>query len=121
MATLYERLGGEPTVNAAVDLFYKKVLADDRVSSFFETVDMERQATKLKSFLVWVFCGPNSYTGGDMRQAHKHLVARGLNESHFDAVVEDLSSALRQLGVGERDIQEIVVLANSVRDDVLNR
>ncbi len=44
MTSLYERLGGEPAVNAAVDIFYRKVLADTRISRFFETADMEKQA-----------------------------------------------------------------------------
>ena len=39
--SLYERIGGEAAVNAAVDIFYRKVLADDRISHFFETVDMD--------------------------------------------------------------------------------
>ncbi|MGB1061385.1 MAG: truncated hemoglobin, partial [Ketobacter sp.] len=40
MSTLYEKIGGEPAVDAAVDLFYKKVLADERIKHFFEGVDM---------------------------------------------------------------------------------
>ena len=31
-ATLYEKIGGEKAIDAAVDLFYRKVLADDRIS-----------------------------------------------------------------------------------------
>ena len=34
------------------------------------------------------FGGPNAYTGLDMRKAHAALVAKGLNDAHFDAVVE---------------------------------
>jgi len=121
MSTLYERLGGAPAVDAAVDIFYRRVLADGRTARFFDTVDMERQAAKQKAFLTMVFGGPNSYTGKDMREGHKHLVARGLNDSHVDAVLENLSTTLRQLGVDEKDVQEVAALANSARDDVLNR
>ena len=121
MASLYERLGGEAAVDAAVDIFYRKVLSDGRVNAYFEDVDMEVQANKQKSFLTMVFGGPNNYTGTDMREGHKHLVARGLNDSHVDAIVELLGATLKELGVGDSDIQEVADIANSVRDDVLNR
>ena len=41
MSTLFERLGGGAAIDATVDLFYSKVLADDRIKHFFEGVDME--------------------------------------------------------------------------------
>jgi len=121
MPSLYERLGGEAAVDAAVDIFYRKVLSDDRVNEFFDDVDIEKQAAKQKGFLTMVFCGPNNYTGKDMREGHKHLVARGLNDRHVDAIVELLGATLQELGVGDADIQEVAKIANSVRDDVLNR
>lgn len=121
MASLYERLGGANAVNAAVDIFYRKVLADDRVNGFFDGVDMDRQIAKQKGFLTMAFGGPNSYTGKNMRDGHKHLVARGLNDSHVDAIVEILGSTLKELGVGAADIAEVAAIANSVRNDVLNR
>lgn len=119
--SLYEQLGGEPAVNAAVDIFYRKVLADKRISRFFEGVDMEKQAAKQKGFLTMVFGGPNSYTGKNMRDGHKHLVKNGLNDSHVDAVIENLGSTLKELGVKDELIQQVAAIANSVRDDVLNR
>jgi len=121
MPTLYERLGGEAAVDAAVDIFYQKVLADDRINNFFGNVDIEAQAARQKSFLTMVFGGPNNYTGKNMREGHKHLVERGLNDGHVDAVVENLGATLKQLGVADADIQEVADIANSVRDDVLNR
>ena len=121
MSSLYERLGGEGAVDAAVDIFYRKVLSDDRVNEFFDGVDMEAQAAKQKGFLTMVFGGPNNYTGKDMREGHKGMVDRGLNDSHVDAIIELLGATLKELGVGDADIQEVADLANSVRDDVLNR
>ncbi len=49
MATLYEQLGGEAAVNAAVDIFYRHVLSDDRVNYWFDGIDMDKQASKQKS------------------------------------------------------------------------
>jgi len=119
--SLYEQLGGEPAVDAAVDIFYRKVLADDRISRFFEGVDMEQQAAKQKAFLTMVFGGPNNYSGKDMYEGHKHLLEKGLDDSHVDAVIEDLGSTLKELGVNDELIGQVAGIANSVRDDVLGR
>ena len=121
MSTLYERIGGEKAVNAAVELFYRNLLADGRVARFFDGVDMNDQIAKQKSFLTMAFGGPNNYTGQDMRNAHKRLLEKGLNDSHVDAVLENLDRTLRALGVGEKEVKEVCDLANSVRDDVLSR
>jgi hemoglobin len=118
MSTLYERLGGEAAVDKAVDMFYVKVLADDRINGFFEGLDMVAQANKQKAFLTMVFGGPHNYSGRDMRASHAHLA---LTEVHFNAVVENLAATLSDLGVSEADIGEVAAIANSVKDDVLNR
>lgn len=121
MPTLYEQLGGQASVDAAVDIFYRKVLTDDRISHFFDDIDMDTQIAKQKAFLTMVFGGPNSYSGADMRQGHAHLVQRGLNDTHFDTVIELLGESLRELNVPEEKILEIAAIAESTRGDVLNR
>jgi hemoglobin len=117
--TLYEQLGGAPAVDAAVDIFYRKVLVDDRISRFFDGVDMDQQIAKQKAFLTMVFGGPANYSGKDMRAAHARLT--GINDSHVDAVVELLGQTLSELGVAKPLIEKVAALANSVRGDVLNR
>jgi hemoglobin len=119
--SLYEDLGGAPAVDAAVEIFYRKVLSDDRITHFFDTVDMECQAAKQKAFLTMVFGGPNNYTGRDMATAHAALVEKGLNDSHFDAVVENLAATLSELGVPAEKINEVAAIAASVRGPVLGR
>jgi hemoglobin len=119
--TLYEKLGGEKAVDAAVDIFYRKVLADDRINKYFEGTDMEKQAAKQKAFLTMAFGGPNSYTGKDMREGHAHLVKNGLNDSHFDAVMENLGATLKELNVPDELIAEAAKIAESTRNDVLGR
>ncbi len=118
---LFDNIGGEAAVNAAVDIFYRKVLVDDSISSFFEDVDMERQAAKQKAFLTYAFGGPNKYSGKDMRNAHAHLVAKGLNDDHFNAVAGHLQSTLSELKVPADLIAQVLVIAESTRADVLNR
>ena len=121
MTTLYERLGGAPAIDQAVDIFYRKMLADDRVADFFDDTDMDRQIAKQKAFLTMVFGGPAKYTGKDMREGHKHLIARGLNDKHVDIVIEHLGGTLKELGAADADIAAVAAIANGARNDVLNR
>ena len=117
--SLFDQIGGEAAVNATVDIFYRKVLSDDRISHFFDDVDMDRQAAKQKAFLTYAFGGPAHYTGKDMRAAHAHLVARGLNEVHFNAVAENLQATLQELNVPAELIKQVMAIAASTHDDVL--
>src|SRR5687768_6748058 len=96
MASLFEQLGGASAVDDVVETFYRHVLTDERISQFFDDTDMEQQIAKQKAFLTMAFGGPTRYSGHDMRKAHAHLVARGLDDSHFDAVVELLGAALKE-------------------------
>ncbi|QPK63347.1 group 1 truncated hemoglobin [Methylomonas sp. LL1] len=121
-STLYEQLGGEAAVNAAVDIFYRKVLSDHRINRFFDNTNIEKQAAKQKAFLTMAFGGPNNYNGADMRQAHAHLVKNlGLDDSHFDAVMEHLTGTLAELNVPQNLIDQVAAIAESTRNDVLGR
>ncbi|WP_033412841.1 group I truncated hemoglobin [Methylosarcina fibrata] len=119
--SLYERIGGEPAVNAAVDIFYRKVLNDHRINRFFDHTDMDQQIAKQKAFFTMAFGGPNNYTGKDMRNAHARLVKMGLNDSHFDAVMEHLGATLVELKVPQDLIAEAAAIALGARGDVLGR
>jgi hemoglobin len=122
MSSIYERIGGEKAVDAAVDKFYEKVLADDRIKHFFNETDMKKQAIHQKQFLTYAFGGSTNYSGKSMKAAHKNLVENmGLNDTHFDAVMENLGSTLKELGVPNDLIGEAAAIAESTRGDVLNR
>lgn len=121
MATIYEQIGGEAAINVAVEIFYRKVLSDDRIAHFFEDVDMDLQIAKQKGFLTMVTGGPNQYTGKNMRDAHRRLVENGLEDSHVDAVIKHLGDTLTELGVDSSLIQQIAGAAEGLRKDILNR
>lgn len=119
--SLYDQLGGAPAVDAAVDVFYRKVLSDARISHFFDDVDMDQQIAKQRAFLTMAFGGPNKYTGKDLRSGHAHLVKRGLNGDHFNAVAENLVATLKELKVPQPLIDQVVAIAVGARADVLNQ
>lgn len=119
--SLYERIGGEAAVNAAVDVFYGKVLDDYRINRFFERTDMPKQVEHLKAFMTVAFGGPNNYTGRSLRDGHARLVTLGLNDSHYDAVMEHLGATLQELNVPGDLIAEAAALVESVRGEVLGK
>lgn len=120
--SLYEQIGGEPAVDAAVDIFYSKVLVDDRIKHFFEGISMDRLRGHQKAFLTVAFGGPNKYSGRGMKAAHAKMVKEmGLNDTHFDAVIENLGATLTELNVPEELIGQAAAIAESTREAVLGR
>lgn len=116
--SLYQKLGGKAAIDAAVELFYKKVLADDRVKHFFDDVNMTAQRRRQKDFLSAALGSPVPWTGKDMRRAHEDL---SLEESHFNAIAENLVATLQELKIPQELIDQVVAIVLTVKDDVLNR
>ncbi len=120
--TLYERIGGEAAVTAAVDVFYDKVMADERTRPFFAGLDMAAQIKKQVAFMTVAFGGPSAYRGRDLRTAHAALVRdKGLNDTHFDAVAAHLKATLLELNVPPALVDEALAIVAGTRDQVLSR
>jgi hemoglobin len=120
--SLYARIGGQPAIMAAVDVFYAKVMADEITRPFFQGLDMAAQIRKQIAFMTWAFGGPDEYRGRDLRAAHASLVRdRGLGDRHFDAVAGHLASTLRELGVADDLTEEALRIVASTRAEVLGR
>ena len=45
----------------------------------------------------------------------------GLNDSHFDAVIQNLGAAMAELGVPDALIVEAAGIAETTRGDILNK
>jgi hemoglobin len=121
MGTLFERLGGEAAVEAAVVRFYEKVMEDPSLAPFFDKLDMDAQIKKQIAFMTMAFGGPNKYTARDLRTAHAPLVARGLGAAHFDAIATHLRETLGELGIDSGTVQEVLAVVDTTRGDVLNQ
>jgi hemoglobin len=119
--TLYEKLGGQGAIRATVTKMYEKILGDDRVSYFFADTDMDMLRRMNSEFVGMAFGAPHSYTGQSLQTAHAGLVAKGLNDTHFDIVAEHLAAAMRELEVAPELIDEGLAIVESVRGDVLGK
>ncbi len=116
--SLYEEIGGKPAVDAAVDIFYAKILADDSINHFFTGMDMRQQRMKMKLFLYYALGGEKQYNGKDLRSSHKDLKLTG---EHFDNVGMHLKATLEELSVAPSIIDQLLAVVKSTRDDILNR
>ena len=120
--SIFEEIGGFEAIIAAVDIFYEKVINDERLARFFAHMNMDSQQDKMVAFMAWAFGGPEEYKGRDLRLAHQGLVKNmGLNDSHFDAVAEHLQSTLQELEVDPALVSRVLDLVGSTRNDVLGR
>jgi len=116
-STIYERIGGAPSVEAAVDLFYQRVLVDPELAPFFTRVNMEKLKRHQFAFLSQALGGPTQYSGAQMAKAHAHLA---IEQRHFDAVASHLGETLRLLGVSEETVREIISALAPLATQIVN-
>ncbi len=117
MTTLYERLGGEPAMVAAVELFYTRVLGDPMLESFFAGVEMARLKRHQLAFLSQALGGPRNYSGAAMSKAHAHL---RIEQRHFDAVANHLVETLQELGISNDLIAEVAAAVTPLSTQIVN-
>jgi hypothetical protein len=79
--TIYQRIGGEAAISAAVDRFYERVLDDPTLSHFFSGVSMARLKAHQFGFLSQALGGPKQYSGA--------VILSGTHTNWRNLVVEE--------------------------------
>jgi hemoglobin len=102
--TIFERIGGDAAVEAVVDIFYGKVLADPELSGWFGGVDMDRLKRHQRLFVGQALGAKRPYPGRAMGAAHADLA---ITDAAFDKVVQHLAAALAEAGVDAPTIDTI--------------
>ncbi|MEV6105909.1 group 1 truncated hemoglobin [Streptomyces sp. NPDC051940] len=102
--SIYDSIGGEAAVSAAVDDFYKRVLADPSLTGYFEDIDVARLKGHQRAFIGAALGGPARYNGRPMAKAHEGL---GITPDDFGRVVGHLVDTLDSLGVPSETIGRI--------------
>ena len=114
--SLYERLGQQVGIRAAVDDFYDRVIADPVLAHHFEGVDLPRLRGHQAALLVQVTGGPVEYSGRELAAGHAGL---DITPSDFDRVVGHLVATLTALGVSEQDIAAVGAALTAHRDEIV--
>ena len=117
-ATLYDRLGGEPSVRKIVSDVLDKNLSNAKISHHFQKVDMDQLKQLVFQFFSMGTGGPHQYSGRDMITAHTGL---NISENDFEIANDDTVEALKENGVGENEINEVMAILNSMQNDIVGR
>ena len=116
--SLYERLGGQPAIEAVVKDFAGRVLADTRINKKFAKSDANRLVKNLTDFVCKATGGPCTYTGRDMKTAHKNMA---VTNGEFTALVEDLSATLDKFKVPEKEKGELLAALGPLQPEIVEK
>ena len=115
-ASLYDAIGGRASLVVAVDVFYRRVLADPDLSQFFPGGVGDRHRAYLVTFLGEALGGPSRYRGRDIATAHRGL---RITDANFDRVAGHLDATLDELGVPRHLTDRIIGIAAGLRSAVV--
>ncbi|HEY1771843.1 MAG TPA: group 1 truncated hemoglobin [Gammaproteobacteria bacterium] len=114
----YADFGGQPGMTILVDKFVTRLLADKRIADYFATTNVP----KLKQQLAIQFCqelnGPCKYAGLSMAKVHNDL---GVTKSAFNALAEDLVSAMNDQNIPLEAQNALMVKLAPMEHDVVTQ
>lgn len=114
--SLFDKYGGFDTFALVVSSFYQKVLDSDELEHYFRNVNMDSLMAHQTNFIAKALGGPDAYEGRDLRQAHINF---DITFSHFQEVAELLEESLEEAGVEGQDIESIIKIVRSLRDQIV--
>ena len=114
--SLYERLGGTGPITAVVGKFVTLVGGDKRINGYFAKTDLAHLKRQLVDQVCQASGGPCTYTGRDMKTAHKGMK---VTTAAFNALVEDLVQALDTFNVPEQEKNELLGVLGPMKADIV--
>ena len=118
---MYEAIGGRNKLNAAIRIFYERVLADPSLREFFAATNMDGLRAKQVMFLSMLLSGEKGMGRPDIDAAHGPSRHAGLTDAHFDAFVGHFRATLETIGVQPDIIDKIMQELETTRSEVLGR
>ena len=116
-ATLYERIGGRPTLRKLIGELIDAHLQNPDIKTRFEPFDGDAMKAGAFQFFAQAMGGPEVYDGRGLRETH-----RGMNvgEHEFVAAADDVLAVLQRNGIGEREQAEVLAALFAMKGEVLH-
>jgi len=120
--SLYERLGEADGISALVDDIVEAHMENPIVQARFQPYrddaeDLERLKSHLCDFLAEGVGGPEDYTGRSMPEAHRGM---NISRAEYMAVIDDILETLEEHGIDASTRNEILVIAYSLKDEIIH-
>ena len=109
---------GEAGLNRIVDRMVDLSVADPRISAIFEARDLVRLRRTLKEQFGYLLGAPVSYTGRDMKTAHKDM---GVQTRDLNILIEHLRVAMREEKVPFWAQNKLLAVLAPMKPDVVTR
>jgi hemoglobin len=116
--TLYERLGGQAGVSKIVQEAVTLYVTDDRIKADFDNINLDRVRSRLADQICQLTNGPCVYHGVSMKASHAGLE---LNQAKFNAVAEDLQTAMEHVGIPYWTQNQLMALLAPMQRDIVTR
>lgn len=116
--SLFKKLGGTEGITAIVRDAYTLILDDDRIKADFDNINRDHITMRLSELICQLTGGPCVYRGRPMGPAHEAL---DLTRAKFNAVAEDLESAMDQHDVPYWTQNKLMSLLAPMQRDMVTR
>ncbi len=116
MTTLFDEIGGEPTIKLLVTTFYQHVLADPDLRPFFEHVSIEKLKRMQLEFFSVALGAENIQSNVDLYRAHQHL---DLKVAHLTKFTDHLLSTVQEIGIEETRCKKVFERIATHANDIL--
>ncbi|MDX1452854.1 MAG: group 1 truncated hemoglobin [Oleiphilaceae bacterium] len=115
-SSLYDALGGAPTVEKVTDYFIDEISFDRAVFAYFKDSDIARFREKFIEHFCATTGGPCAYTGDDMHTVHRGMQ---INEADFNRTVDCLIAAMTRAGIAHRLQNQVLQRLAPMREEML--
>lgn len=116
--TLYLRLGGRPTVEAAVLIMLDLCQEDPLLSPLMKNCSRDDLEEHVREYACFFYGGAPIFYGPSIRKINEHVY---LTDEHFDRIVNYLADAFRFIGTPSTLIKEAINTLDCMRDYMLFR
>lgn len=115
-SALYQRLGGQPAIEAVIDGLLARALTDERINYTWAGTPLPRVRQRLVELVCAGTGGGCKYSGRDMATVHRGM---GITGAQFGILVEHLVAAMDALKVPAQEKGEVLAILGPMKGAIV--